>query len=284
MKTIVIASRAGGVGKTTLARNLAVVADAPDYPVMCLDMSPDKSLRRWWKRRRKVDGPAMIPRDPEPQELQAMLARIEAAKYQLCIIDTPRAGTAWSDTAIAAADLVVIPVRPMADLREVEATADIARRLQVPFAFVLNEAPKAELTQDVIVTLEKLGPVAPIALPPRVVHTIAEAAGRGVSETRDARGTAEIAALWQWLREMLYAQPTAQETDAEDEQSSNDGSFGVASRKRVERKLQLVVDQACYSRLRLYCAANDITRQDALHRAVTEFLDRVGAPSAKNQR
>ncbi|WP_290689721.1 MULTISPECIES: DnaB-like helicase C-terminal domain-containing protein [unclassified Haematobacter] len=99
LKTIVIASRAGGVGKTTLARNLAVVADTCDYPVMCLDMSPDQSLRRWWTRWGKVDGPAMIPRDPEPQELQAMLARMEAAKYQLCIIDTPTAGTAGSDTS-----------------------------------------------------------------------------------------------------------------------------------------------------------------------------------------
>ncbi|WP_290689724.1 MULTISPECIES: hypothetical protein [unclassified Haematobacter] len=172
----------------------------------------------------------------------------------------------------------------MADLREVEATADIASRLHVPLAFVLNEAPTAALTEGIAETLAKLGPVAPMVLPPRVAHAVAEAAGRGVSETRNAAATAGIAALWQWLREILYAPPTVQDADAEGEQISNDGSSVVASGKRVERKLQLVVDPACYSRLRLYCAANDMTRQDALYRAVTEFLDRVGVPSTKNQR
>lgn len=105
-----------------------------------------------------------------------------------------------------------------------------------------------------------------------------------MSETRNAATTAEIAALWQWLREMLYAQPTVQNTDPEDGQIADDVTSVAVLRKRVERKLQLVVDPACYYRLRLYCAADDIRRQDALYRAVTEFLDRVGAPSTRNQR
>ena len=63
MKTIVIAARKGGAGKTTLTRNLAVAASADGLKVLCVDLDPQASLRGWWERR-EADAPSMLDRDP----------------------------------------------------------------------------------------------------------------------------------------------------------------------------------------------------------------------------
>src|SRR4051794_34748610 len=48
---IAIAARKGGVGKTTLAMHLSVLASEPDRPALLLDTDPQRSLA-WWHRLR----------------------------------------------------------------------------------------------------------------------------------------------------------------------------------------------------------------------------------------
>ena len=59
MKTILIAAQKGGSGKTTLTRNLAVVAAEDGRNVLCLDLDPQGSLRGWWESR-EADSPSML--------------------------------------------------------------------------------------------------------------------------------------------------------------------------------------------------------------------------------
>src|SRR3954470_11057742 len=61
MYVIVLASQKGGVGKTTLAAHLAVIAEAAgDGPAVLIDTDPQGSLSAWWNVR-EANSPALAP-------------------------------------------------------------------------------------------------------------------------------------------------------------------------------------------------------------------------------
>ena len=60
MKVVVLASRKGGSGKTTLAGHLAVQAErAGAGPVALIDTDPQGSLAGWWNERRS-EAPGFV--------------------------------------------------------------------------------------------------------------------------------------------------------------------------------------------------------------------------------
>ena len=107
MKTILIAARKGGSGKTTLTRNLSVAAAEDGHTVLCLDLDPQGSLRSWWESR-EANSPSMLDRDPLPDEFDATLDATQE-QFDLCIIDTPPAASGWFTEALSAADPCVDP-------------------------------------------------------------------------------------------------------------------------------------------------------------------------------
>lgn len=202
MKTIVIAAQKGGAGKTTLARNLAVVASTEGGRVLCLDLDPQGSLRGWWESR-EGDMPAMLEKDPAPEALRHTLVAAEA-QFDLCIIDTPPAAPEWLSEALGAADLVLIPVRPSPDdLRAVGATIAAVNRAQVPFAFALSQTPRARITDEAARVLAQHGRVAPVNIAQRVSYAETGATGQGVTETSDAKAASEMTAVWTYVKGLL---------------------------------------------------------------------------------
>ena len=204
MKTILIAAQKGGSGKTTLTRNLAVAAAENGRNVLCLDLDPQGSLRGWWESR-EADSPSMLDRDPLPDVLRTTL---DAARerFDLCIIDTPPAASEWLTEALAAADLVLIPVRPSPDdLRAVGTTLAAVNGSDMPFAFVMSQTPRARITEEAARVLAQHGRVAPVKIAHRVAYAETGATGQGVTETRDKKAGAEIAALWHYVKGILNA-------------------------------------------------------------------------------
>ena len=204
MKTILIAAQKGGSGKTTLTRNLAVAAVENGRNVLCLDLDPQGSLRGWWESR-EADSPSMLDRDPLPDVLRTTL---DAARerFDLCIIDTPPAASEWLTEALAAADLVLIPVRPSPDdLRAVGTTLAAVNGSDMPFAFVMSQTPRARITEEAARVLAQHGRVAPVNIAQRVSYAETGATGQGVTETRDKKAGAEIAALWHYVKGILNA-------------------------------------------------------------------------------
>src|SRR3979409_2538193 len=55
MKTVLLASRKGGSGKTTIAAHLAVQAQLTGEKVTVVDLDPQQSLAAWWKARQLED-------------------------------------------------------------------------------------------------------------------------------------------------------------------------------------------------------------------------------------
>ena len=203
MKIIVVAAQKGGAGKTTLARNIAVAASQDGGRVLCLDLDPQGSLRAWWEGR-EADMPAMLEKDPAPHALRATLTAAQA-QFDLCIIDTPPAAPEWLAEALAAADLVLIPVRPSPDdLRAVGATIAAVNRARVPFAFALSQTPRAKITDEAARVLAQHGRVAPVNIAQRVSYAETGATGQGVTETSDDRASAEITAVWSYVKGILH--------------------------------------------------------------------------------
>ena len=112
MKTIVITSQKGGSGKTTLAAHLSVEAErAGDAPAWLIDTDEQGTLSQWHERREhETPQRAEMPFTRLAEGLANMAAR--GAAY--CFIDTAPTISAQSATIIKLADLVLIPVRPIA--------------------------------------------------------------------------------------------------------------------------------------------------------------------------
>ena len=125
MKRLVILSRKGGAGKTTIAVNLAVAADRFGLAAAVIDIDPQISAARWGDSR-KSESPAVISAHAE--RLPQILETCRQNGADLIIIDT--APHAENDALIAArlADFVLIPCRPsIVDLRAIESTINIVR-------------------------------------------------------------------------------------------------------------------------------------------------------------
>ena len=205
MQTVLIAAQKGGAGKTTLARNLSVAASADGSGVLCLDLDPQGSLRRWWDSR-EVDAPSMLERDPAPDVLEATL-KAARSRFGLCIIDTPPAAGEWLAEAIRCADLVLIPARPSPDdLRAIGSTLAAVKEAGTPFAFVMMMTPWARITEEAARVLAQHGRVAPVNIAQRVIYAETGATGQGVTETSNEKAGAEIVGLWNYVRKLINDQ------------------------------------------------------------------------------
>ena len=202
MRTIIVTSQKGGSGKSTITRNLAVVAGRDAQQVLCLDLDPQQTLRRWWEAR-EGDEPGMLAADPPPERLPPTL-QAAAERFDLCLIDTPPAASDWLPGALRSADLVLIPVRPSPDdLRAVGATIAAVTEARVRFAFVLTQTPRARITEAAARVLAQHGRVAPVNVAQRVAYAETGASGEGVCEGADAKAGDEMTALWGYVKGIL---------------------------------------------------------------------------------
>src|SRR5215213_6934354 len=138
MNIVVVASQKGGAGKTTLLRSLAVAMHQTGEATAILDTDPQGSLTSWWNRR-EDQTPVLVKIDPA--ELDAGIAKLEAAGIEYLFIDTPPSVHPELEDLLAKATLVLIPVRPSPDdLDAVGDTLALVEKAGTPFIFVLTQA------------------------------------------------------------------------------------------------------------------------------------------------
>jgi chromosome partitioning protein len=198
MQTIVLASRKGGAGKTTLAVHLAVEADrAGAGPVVLIDADPMEGTAAWFGDRRITSGPQLI--DVSRVGLKAALQAAKRGGVRLVIIDTPPAATGAVKAVIDECDLAIIPVVPSPnDLRAIGETLDMVQGSDRPLLFVLNNASaKAKLTGQASRVLSRHGPVAEVVVCSRQDYRSAMIDGRAAFEVKpNSLAAREITELW----------------------------------------------------------------------------------------
>jgi len=198
MKTIALIAQKGGVGKTTIAVNLAVAAGVP-AAIFDLDHQESAAI---WGDRRKADSPHVefLTERRLPDALRAA----EQGKFELVIIDTPPAAGPQALTAAQAADFLLIPCRPsLVDLDAIRRTAQLVKSAGVPAAVVFNAAPPSATTllDDARAIVEKVGLIsAPVVLRERSAYRASWPSGKTVTETEPkSKAAREISELKQWV-------------------------------------------------------------------------------------
>ena len=209
MNVIVVASRKGGAGKSTLTAHLAAHAHKPNRPCLLIDADPQGSLTLWHRLR----GTGEPPLRQAVRGFDGILNAAREAETSYVFIDTPPNLSALVCEAIRAATLVVIPTRPAVfDLNAVRETIDFARARRKPYAVVINAAPVRRESESPIVTEAREGlarlrvPVWGGQITNRMSFSLALADGEGAREyDAESQAAAEIARLWTAIEKSVNA-------------------------------------------------------------------------------
>jgi chromosome partitioning protein len=198
MKTIAFIAQKGGVGKSTLAVNMAVASTGK---VALFDIDSQESAVMWADRR-AADVPHVefLTERRLPDALRAA----ELQKFAWSIIDTPPAAGPHALAAAFAANLLLVPCRPsLIDLDAIRRTALLIKSAGVPAFVVFNAAPHGATTllDDARAIVEGAGlPVASPVLRERGAYRAAWPLGKAVTEFEPGgKAAAEISALHSWV-------------------------------------------------------------------------------------
>jgi chromosome partitioning protein len=217
MKTIAFVTQKGGAGKTTLATSLAVAAEEAGEKVALLDLDPQESLTAWADTR-KVETPATDSLDAGMvQRLPEILPKLAGQGFTLVVLDTAGIDGVGTHLAMQAADITVIPSRPITmDIRATKATYEAAVRLGKRFVFVLNQCPPQPnnpRAREAAVGLRMWGVLAEPMVMQRAAHQDAFASGLGVTEYEPAgKAAEEVRWLWKSIKKDMERQTDVKKT------------------------------------------------------------------------
>lgn len=204
MKTISILARKGGVGKSMLARSLAVQGLLQGVKTAILDTDPQATVISWG-RRRQAAAPAVVGLGS--RGLADALSDLAHRGADLVLIDTPPHAQPAINLAASSADAALLVTGPYPeDLEQVGVVVGIVRGLEKPAGIVLNKTPSRThaltLARAALSTFNL--PLCPTAITQLVAHPYASAEGLTAQEWEpDSRAALELAELWHWVEKYL---------------------------------------------------------------------------------
>lgn len=201
MQVLAILAQKGGVGKSMLARSLAVQGLMDGMKAAILDADPQGTVVSWG-RRRQAAVPAVVSLGG--QSMTTAIQELNNRGADLVVIDTPPHAQPVISLAAAAADAALLVTGPYPeDLEQVGVVAGIVRGLSKPAGIVLNKTPpKAHALTLARTALAVFNlPLCPAAITQLVSHPYASAEGMTAQEWEPgSRAATELAQLWAWLK------------------------------------------------------------------------------------
>lgn len=204
MRVIALGQQKGGVGKSAAAINLACQAVAAGHKAAIVDMDPEQGTTTKWRQRRNgKDEPEVVI--GKVDDLAATLDRLRAAGVEYVFLDLPGRAAHVASVGFQAADLVMIPCRPL-DV-DVEASIDTVQRVTrggKRYAYLMNIAPSANDMQRAKQVAGLLAAHGHTVAKPIIVQRIevpdAIAEGLGVNEFKPkSKSSEEFAELFDWI-------------------------------------------------------------------------------------
>ncbi len=203
---ISVQNQKGGVGKTTLAIHISYVLSSSKTRVLLIDADPQGSSRDWAAARE--DEPPFSVVGLDRPTIHRDLPKL-ADGYDHVVIDGPPRVTDLARSAIAAADLVVIPIQPSPyDVWAATEVINLIKEASVfkeslKSVFVINrKIVNTAIGRDVVAALAEYSiPVAKAGICQRVAFAESAASGQTVMELNlKSSASKEIKAL---VKELL---------------------------------------------------------------------------------
>ena len=208
MRIVALGQQKGGCGKSAAAINLACQAVAHGKRAAIIDMDADQGTARKWGQRRS-DKPAPLVCIADVITLDATLGKLEADGYDWVFLDLPGRSAPVASAGLTAANLILIPCRPLdVDVEASISTVRAAKGSGKPYAYLMNIAmPQHEMkrAKQMSSTLAALGhPVAPTIIVQNVAVPDAMADGKGVNEDKPkSKSAVEFSELFTWLNKQV---------------------------------------------------------------------------------
>src|SRR3954454_14039122 len=171
MRTIALVSQKGGVGKTTLAINLAAAAQRDGLQVVIADTDPQQSTYEWYRGRRE-QHPLPYVAQVFSKSIGDVIEKAKRNGADLLVIDTSPNSTEDSLAIAECADLLIVPCAPsFIDLRALKRTEKIIQLSAKPAHAVLNLCPP--VGDDAEQAEQALGKLGYRVCPHRIVNRAA---------------------------------------------------------------------------------------------------------------
>jgi chromosome partitioning protein len=209
---ILIAHQKGGVGKSTLAVNLAAEAQARGGDVLIAEADPTIHTARLWTRTRQGTSAKQITAAKLEGNIQADLEDL-GQRYDYVLVDVAGKDSREMRSAMIAADVMVAPVLPsqpdMDSSQNLAHTITDARRFNPSLVVlaVLNRCPTSWNSTEADESAEYLKDypevrLAAVRIHDRKAYRTSIEKGLGVVELNDRKAKSEIQRL---MSEILEA-------------------------------------------------------------------------------